>query len=342
VTRPAAVRRALRRAALGVVLLTIGGPLWSAAMARLSADLVPSVSERATSLVTLRVTAVTVTKSAGGEHEQGRLVGEVVEVFRSDRLKPKDPVEIAFERAADPVAREHQGFDHWNVLPLRNGQLIIFALRPLDPPRRWTALAASAIDAVGAPYAVALREAVRLESSPALPDERRELLRGALGKDQNLLVLYVLDALGRRRVLDRLTGIDVLASALAAHAGTPAARDAIVDSLTRSVFFDGRLGADGGNIRIVGALAGELVSETHPERRAQILRYLASTVLGSFSRDAAQDAGIRTAIVKRVQAPAPADVRRVLTELSGQGSEGEQRLAQRLLEVWTAAHAAGA
>lgn len=310
-------------------------------MARLSADLVPFVSERATSLVTLRVTAVTVTNKPGAEHEQGRLVGEVVEVFQSDRLKPKDSVEIAFERVADPVVREHQGFDHWNVLPLRNGQLIIFALRPLDPPRRWTALAASAIEAVGAADAVALREAVRLESSAAPPDERRELLRVALGKDQNLLVLYVLDALGRRRVFDRLTGIEVVASVLAAHAGTPAGRDGMVDSLTRSAFFDSRLGADPGNVRIVGALAGELVGETNPRRTAQLLRYLASVVLGSFSRDAAQDAGIRTALVKRVHVPAPPDVTRVLTELSGQGSEGEQRLARRLLEVWTAAHTAG-
>jgi len=329
--------RALGGVGLGVILLTIGGPLWSAAMARLSADLVPFVSERTTSLVMLRVTAVTVTKDASGPQEHGRLVGEVVDVFRSDGLKPKDLVEIAFERVADPVAREHQGFDHWNVLPLRDGQLIIFALRPLDPPRRWSALAASAVDSVMSADALALREAVRLESSPAPPDQRREMLRGALGKDQNLLVLYALDALGRRRVLDRDTSIVVLVDALAAPDGSSVRRDAIVDSLTRSYFFDGRLGAEPGNVRIVGALAAELVRETDPGRREQLLRYLASCVLGSFSRDASQDATIRASLVKKVQTPSPPDVRRVLTELTGQGSEGGQRIARRLLEAWTGA-----
>jgi hypothetical protein len=321
-----------------VTLLVIVGTPRSEAMEHLSANLVPFIGERDVSMVLVRIASVRSSVAPGSDRESGRLAAEVVEVFRSPGIRLKDQLEIPFERAADRLARVHQGFDHWNKLPLEADRLVVFALKPLEPPKVWTGLAASAVESVTSPDVVAVREAFRIEH--AQPADRPHLLEQALTRGPELLTLYVLEAVGRRRMVPRTAGVDLLDRTLMAPGASRQVKEAIVGYLTRGFFFDDRLGVDHDNVRIVGAVAREMVRDADPKARTLWLKYLGSCVLGSFGRDPEQDRSTRLTLVKAVTVPAPDNVIAVLSELAQMGPDGERRIAQRLLDVWRAANGA--
>ena len=307
----------------------------------LSPDLVPSISNTHASLVLARIanSLLALEKDHDPQIETGIIRCEIIEVFRSSTLKPGAVIEVPASRIADPLIRVRNRFDQWNNLPLKPGQLLVMACEILAVPSTWKAIAAEPVKSPVAPEIKAVRQCLVIEEFSADPARKHEMLFDALESPERLLRYYALDAIGRRAVVDRKTGVRLIAKAITSPSVTADNKLELGVVLTSNAFFHKDRHAEASNGMAVATLAEGMVREPDPAHRLEWAKYLASCVLIEFSPVSHADREIRTSLVKSIQNPPHEEVESKLSSLSHIGATDEQAVVRSLLEAWRNAFA---
>lgn len=304
----------------------------------LGADLVPFISEPNTSMLLVRVVGVKLAKQMEGdvEMEVGMATMEVLEVLHSKTLVKGTTIEVPVKRVAAREVRVKNPINQWNNLTLMPGELLLLAGRIISVPNVLMGQAAIRVKGPEDPAVNAARQCYVIEESKD-PEKKRTLLEDALTSPQDILRFYALDALGRRAILPREVGVEMIAKALASDKTAPDDKMDLGMYLTRNFFFNNDLGADRANQRIVAALAAQLVKETDAEKRSDWVNLLSSCVLSEFSPKKEVDRSIRSALIAPIKTPTNAEVTSTLTKLLHQGDEEERERVRELLAAWRAA-----
>jgi hypothetical protein len=335
---------------LGVAVLTLGG-LTSVALTGkehvrvdatlaseippLSAELVPLSGSPGVLMVLGRIDAVGLseTQDQGLTVQVGEVTIEVLEVLAGDARRPGDKIKIPAKRVADPIVRVRHGFDHWNVLSLKNGDVLLVAIQSQPPQGRYYAVAARQVESPSSPEVVELKQAYAIERLAGPPGAKTEQLAAALIGNGDLLSHYALDVLQRRLALGREAGARLITAALSSPSARPERRLQMAESLTE--LFDSARHADETNVAIVRAIAQALVAERDLQRRSTWTAYLAAVVLKEFTGNAPVDRQIRSALIRKVQTPNPREMIAILTAHAEQDSDDVQ--ARGLLRAWRTA-----
>ena len=299
-------------------------------MERMRSDLVPFISDPNAVLALVRVLSATWTPLPSEAREAGVVRLELVDVMRASGLTSGAAVEMAGKRLANEQSRDRERTDRWNSLAFEPGDLLLLALRPGS---HFTGLAAEPVDSPTSPAVAALHRAVEIERIQPL-EARRTAVGGALTAPEDLLRDYALDWLGRRGLASRTEGAGMIAHALFAPGLPVAARSSLVGELTSRHFYRYDLGADPANVLVIRSLA-QLLTSGDSSGRPLWTQYLAACLTIEFSKNAHQDAEMRTGLIRAVADPPPERVINTLQLLASTGTADPR--VPKLLEDWRAA-----
>ena len=300
----------------------------------LSADLIPFISEPQTSMLLVRVNDIKSVQeeNADFEMEVGILTAEVQQVLFSKDFENGATISIPFKRIVDPLIRARNGINQWNNLPLTKGSLLMVAV-VTDNPNMMKAQAGINVESTDDPEIAAVRECYKIEQDKDII-EKPLLLQKALTGREDILRYYTLDYLGRRNMLGRKTGAEIISNAIVAENTAPNQKIDIGFYLTESYFFDSDLGADSTNQIVVTTLAMILVQETDVEILSNAAQLLASCVLGEFSPKKDTNLLIMSSLISAIHNPTPKQVTNVLYKLLPKVDEMEKERIRELLEAW--------
>jgi hypothetical protein len=302
----------------------------------LSADLFPFVEEKDVSMVLARVVTVRSARQRQEDLETdvGVVTFEVAEVIYSNTVTQGVAIAVPMMRVADPAIRARNSQNQWNNLFLKAGNLVVLACRPMGHQGACQGLGAIPVDTVASPIIGAMRKCYAIEHFRGQAQQRTGLITEALVSPEAQLRYYALDLLGRRALLGREGGAELIMRAMASNNASPDDEADLGDFLTRLYFYDPDRKADPTNVAIVSMLARELVSETDRERRFNWLRLLASCVLGEFSAQAAADRAARNTLVGSVRSPSPQEVINALSSAYNEAADDEKGIIAELRNAW--------
>ena len=308
----------------------------------LSANLIPSISDSSSSLVVVRITGLRLARQSGSdaEVETGRVSLNVVAVIRSFSLAVGGNLEVPVRRMAEPPLRVRNRINQWNALPLKEGDFLLAAVKPAGSPGVWQAVAARQIQSAADPLVGALRECNAIETFDGPASQKREMLSGALASGQDLKMFYALDALGRRSVLGRDAGAELIARAIVAARIAPAQKLELGGYLARLSFFRPDAKVDRTNQMVMVALAHGLVGETDPATRASWAGELVSVLGNEFSPRRDENTSVRMALIRSVSTPSAAQVIQALEAAEQQVPREERPRIRELMHSWRDASAA--
>ncbi len=147
-------------------------------------------------------------------------------------------------------------------------------------------------------------------------------------------MFYALDALGRRAVLGRDAGAELIARAIVAGRIAPAQRLELGGDLAGLSFFRPDAKVDRTNQMVLVALAHGLVSETDPATRASWASELASVLGNEFSPRRDENASVRLALIRSVATPPAAQVIQALEAAEQQVPREERPRIRELVHSW--------
>lgn len=307
----------------------------------LSADLVPFFGEPNANMLLAKIIGLKLGKQVenGLEVEIGPARLDVIDVLNSPTLKKGDTIAVPVKRIADPEIRDRNGINQWNNLDLTTGEMLLLSGRVLSAPDILMGQAAIHVDSAGDSKVDAARQCYAIERLKDDPDKKRSLLLEALIQPEDLLRYYALDVLGRRSVLGRAEGAELISEAIASVNIEPQNRVELGYYLTRQYFFDNELKADPANVTVVEALAWGLVSEKDADLRMEWLNYLGSCVLGEFSARKETDQSLRYALIRAMKTPPADQVTDTLAKMERSTQAEEHERVKELMQVW---HSSGA
>jgi hypothetical protein len=314
-------------------------------MHKLRVDLVPSVADPPARLLLGRILAAERGPGPMTGWESGRVTLRVDQVVRGADVRPGDTLTVPFDRLADEQNRDKNPVNHWNLLPLARGDLLLLACRPVPDITLWHADAAMQVAAPQDPAVAELGRACQLEEFRGPAAEKVRQFAEAFTRpntsltDAGVLRRYVLHALDDRGVLERHDGVEVIARALASDAVAPAERVEVADHLTSDRFFRPEFGADAVNQRVVALLTRGLLAEADPDRRKRWSYLLSLVLLRRFSPDDARDRDARRALIRATGTPPPPAVADLLARQAEEEEEGDRKDTLKLLTAWRAAAA---
>jgi hypothetical protein len=302
----------------------------------LSGDLVPAVSQPDVSTAVVRLeSARWISRTEQGlEWEDGSINLRVLEVLYGSRLRINDLLEVHASRLASSTVRVRNRSNYWNALHLNPNDILILACQPTSNPRVWSASAARQIPSAVAPEVSAIRRAYEIEEFSGAAPQRVKLLADALESDQDFLSRYALDYLARHADSQRDSAVDLLRAAILSPKITSDRRLNLALALSGHPFLLRGSKADRSNQAIVGTLATTLVSEPNSPARATWARLLASCVLREYSTDSHEADTIRRSLIRSPQAPPPARVASVLSEIFAQSVGEDREIVSKLLKAW--------
>lgn len=300
----------------------------------LSADLIPFISETKSSTLLVRVMNVQFAQETeeGIEMEVGILTIEVLEVFFSKDFVLGDIIGIPFKRAIDPSVRDRNSVNQWNNLPLTKGGLLVVA-GLTDTPKVLKGQAGININTLEDPVISAIRQCYLIEGDKDIK-EKHTLLQRALAGTEDILRYYTLDFLGRRSMLGRKAGAEIIGNAMISQNIIPQHKLDLGFYLTQNYFLKSELGADSTNQIVVTALAMILVKETDVEILSNAAQLLSSCVLDEFSPKKDTNKLIRSSLISGIHTPTPKQVTTVLHGLLTKVDEMERERIKDLLEAW--------
>lgn len=300
----------------------------------LSADLIPFISETKSSTLLVRVKDVQLLQEAdeGIEMEVGILTVEVLEVFFSKDFVLGDTIGIPFKRPVDLSIRDRDNINQWNSLQLNKGGLLLVA-GLTDTPYILKGQAGINIDTLNDSVISAVRQCYQIEEDGNIK-EKLSLLEDALAGTEDILRHYTLDFLGRRSMLGRKAGAEIIGYAMISKNITPEHKLDLGFYLTRNYFFKSELGADSTNQKVVTALAEILVQETDVEIISNAAQLLSSCVLDEFSPKKETNLLIRSSLISAIHTPTSKQVTTVLYGLLPKVDEIERDGIKELLEAW--------
>lgn len=308
----------------------------------LSADLVSAIANPALEMLLVRLIDLGpgTAEADGLAVRTGPARFEVLDVIHGRSFQRGQTLVVPVSQIADPPVRVRNQINKWNGVPLQPGSAMLLACAPVPPGSPCIAQAGIAVDGTQGGEVEAVRRCYAIEEQRTLPEPERwnrlsPLLAAALQSPQPLLFQYALDFLGRRMVLGRDAGANLLARAVAHPATGAEQRFEIGSALSgRSPLFDPARGADRANIDVVTALASGLVAETVPRQQLQWMRFTAAVLLAELSPDPARAAALRRQLAHGVSQPPAERVRQALQAVHAGATGPDQERAAALAEVW--------
>jgi hypothetical protein len=301
----------------------------------LAADLVPLISDPAISMIVASVERVqSTTRNEGGlPVETGWVALRVVDVINSPVLYRGTTIQIPFKRIADR-SRVKDIRDAWNSLPLQQGTLLLLACSQVSGT--WIGRAGRSLSGLNDPLIAAARQCYAIERMPIAQPEKRDQLEAALGAQQDLLVFYALDALGRRSLFGRETGAATVGRAIVSQSIPPEEKLELANYLTRSYFFAAQYLADRANAIVLAAISRGLVDDSDTERQFEWFENLRSCI---FDFSEPEEVIARRELIRSVRTPPPEQVVAILTELRKKAEDADEKadLAD-VIKEWSADH----
>jgi hypothetical protein len=305
-------------------------------MAYLSNDLIPQFSD-GSEMALVRVLNSESVVHPDGNQETGTVALQVIEVLEGGSLSVGQQLKVDFERDAVIPVRVRKGFNYWNQLSLTTGELLIFAGKPVEPPNSWQAISAQKVETADAPEIQAARKCFEIENFSGTDKAKRKMLEDALVAEQELLQNYSLDCIGRRRLVDRDTGAQMINKAIILKAMDPERRLSLADDLSDVYFFDPEKGADDATNRLTMAvLSRELLRDQTQEIREQWIDLIASCVNSEFAEEEQKNNQIRNKLLRSV--PNAGQVTSAISDYAKRVVEEEDKeIAKELLTIWNEA-----
>ncbi len=309
----------------------------------LSGDLVPAISDASSSMVVARIASVRLGKVRGddADEETGKIALNVAAVIHARTLTQGSVMEVPVRRLAEPAQRVRTLFNQWNALALKQGDFLLLAVRPAGSAGVWQAVAGRQVQSVADPLVGAARQCYVIEGFEGPMPQKRDMLAGALVSDQSLLMFYALDALGRRAILGRDAGAELIARAVVVGKTQPEQKLELGGNLAGLYFFRPEAGADRTNQMVLVALAHGLVSERdHPQNCGAWATELAGALGNEFSPRREENASVRLALIRSVTTPPAAQVIQALEAVEQQLPREERPRIRELIRSWREASGA--
>jgi hypothetical protein len=302
-------------------------------MDRLSADLVPYISDASASLILAHVTSANWSQQPNQTLEKGTIELQVDEVFQGGSLRPGEHFTISGERPSDPDIRFLNLRDQWNAIPFVKGDLLLMAVRAVTRANV-VPLAAIQVHSKTDPEVGALRQACEI-SRVQDAAQRRALLRQALESPQDLLFRYALDDLGHHQTASREQGAEMIVQAIFSKGISRDSRSALVNALTGRSYYEYELGAEPVNKLVIATLARLLAEEKNPKDLGVWTTFLSSSLSIQLSKDPVKDKEMRDALIRSVPEPTRKQVPAKLAE-AAQLNPADPRIPM-LIKAWKTA-----
>jgi hypothetical protein len=304
----------------------------------LSPNLIPSISDPSASMIVAKIEARTLAPGDSSASERGTLKLSVARVIHSENLKERAIIEISFERVKDVQIRVLNRVNQWNALPLNEGDLMLIAVKPDDPPKTYTALAAQSVSSSSDSEADAALQCYRIELLSKDPMEQRKLVAQALESNDDLLKYYALDLIVGRHAFVREVGAALIEAAMNSERVPANAKPDLGFRLAGAGYFDATKGVEPVNLGIASAIAKQLVSSHDAKSKGQWTGFLSSCLSREFSSDSKLDRDKRFALVREIREPSSQQIISALNLVAQDSSDqGAARQAKKLLEIWQTA-----
>lgn len=310
----------------------------SAQTSALSPNLIPSISDPSASMIVAKIEGKTLAPGDAGASERGTLKLSVARLIHSESLKEGAIIETPFERVRDLQIRVLNRANQWNALPLNDGELMLIALKPDDPPKTYTALAAQTVSSATSSEANAALQCYRIELLSDDPTFKRQLVAQALESNDDLLKYYALDLITRRHGFVREVGAGLIEAAINSDKVPADAKQDLGFRLAGGGYFDATQGVEPVNLGIASSLARQLASSHDAKSRVQWTGFLSSCLFREFSSDPKRDHETRLALVREIREPGSPQIISALNLVSRDvADQGAARQAKKLLEIWQTA-----
>jgi len=298
----------------------------------LSNDLVPQFSD-GSEMAVVRVLGAESMIHADGNQETGTVILQIVEILGGKNLSVNQELKVPFEKDADMKIRVRKGFNYWNQLSLTADELLIFAGKIEQQHNMWKGISAQKVETIEAPEVRAARKCFEIENFSGPLEGKRKMMEDALVTEQDLLQNYILDCIGRRRLVDRKIGCEMINKAMILKGTDFDYRIALGEELADIHFFDPEKGAlDPTNRIVLTALSRELKRETTQEGVEQWLDLLASCVNSEFSEDEQKNNQIRDELIRSI--PNANQVALAVSNYAKNAESEEREIADELLAIW--------
>ena len=304
-------------------------------MSVLSADLIPMFSDPSTSVILGSIEKVL--KSGNEQFDTGELYINVIESFNSQAPVNAEQLRVPYQRMAQIQDRVRNAQNHWNVLRLQPGDLLILACRPGESAGIWTCLAARQPTSASDSAIQAVRAIYQVEHLPQ-GDQKTSLLRKGLDSSSDLIFFYSIDAITRRQVVARPVAAQMLYKILSRDAIDGEIEEQLVEALVSEYIFDEDLGAEATNTLVLEVLANKFVGASDSEVRSLWLDELAATLFSEYDDDETVDSAIRKQLIQSISTPDIATVIEALAAYKAEATDPEDiELVQDVLDLWKAA-----
>lgn len=284
----------------------------------LSGDIFAAVADVSTSLVVAEISKVSTTKGGGelGLETRRILRGELAASATMPFIRDPNPLGV-------DKAQRVQGV--WNNLALAPGKLLLFGLKPTaKADKRWIAIAGWPLESSTDPMIAIVEDAQALVAVRKKPKELAIAVAKALVDPRPDMRFF-----GRRVAGDdlhwvrRKDAVDLVSKALKHVNNSAKERGDLVDALS-SGSFDGELGNDPTNRRIIAVMAEAIVAEVDEGVQGQMIDDL----------DATLEDGPKAALVAPLSKELREKMRKILKVRSQSGAADDRRAMRELGKVF--------
>ncbi len=300
-------------------------------MDQLAYDLVLYLHEPGTGALLARIEE-RVPGQSPPSYDNGVLRCRVEEVIHGP---PVHAVSVPYSRLTDPILRRRSGLNHWNALPLGDGDLLLLVGRPTEG-NNWQALSGNQVASPQDAIVTGLKECYRIKDVNQGSEEHQEALRTGLVSTNPLPRRYGLDAIRRHEVVSRDVGCAIIGRALETADLDRESLLSFADCLSSIPIFDEDQGADKVNQQVSVSLAAIIERLAKAEDRVTCLRYLASCIMADFDPDDTSNKQVRSQLLQAIGKTPPPAVADTLNGMSGSKNSDDRDIAAELAEAWQA------
>jgi hypothetical protein len=305
----------------------------------LSADIAAFIDSPDVSIVLARIVSVRMTRQTEGGLVLGvgTITLQVTETLVVREQSFPETFTVPMRRFADSLVAGRNGADEWNTIDLTEGQLALFATKPLPESSMRLAMAARRVESEQSPEVSAARLACAIQESREPKKDQRKMLLDALSHKEHILRSTAARLLLKQVRFDRGEAAQMFVQAMASPAVEPEVRVEL--ALMIADLYAGVTPTDATDQLIIKTLANAFFVEQLPERRFSLASHLRACLYSERMSNADGNRQARLILVRSVRTPSPHDFIARLTSLSRKAEPSERELLQDLLDLWQRASA---
>jgi len=243
-------------------------------------------------------------------------------------------VSVGYSRKAEPLSRAKSSVNHWNLLDLAAGDLLLLVCTPGADPTDWNARSGNQVAAADDPAVAGLAESFRLRTLEKGSEPQQLALLAALRGANDVARHFALEAICRQGAVSRREACDLLVRALEADALADPDRVRFAGGLASAAVFDPREKDDPVNRAAVAGLAATVGRVADPADRLTCVRYLASCVRQDFSENPDEATRVRAALVRAAGPVPPPPLADTLARMAASNEASDRDRAAALAAAW--------